>query len=73
MFPAKRDGEPGIRIWNSQLIRFAGYLQDDGSVIGDPGNVRLTQEAIRLYWRHLRADGILALHVSNRYLNLQPV
>ena len=26
-----------------------------------------------LYFRHLRPDGILAVHISNRYLNLQPV
>ena len=50
VFPAKRDGEPGIRIWNSQLIRFAGYPQSDGSVVGDPVNVDLTEQARRLGW-----------------------
>jgi hypothetical protein len=33
----------------------------------------LTCEAITLYLRHLAPQGILAVHVSNRYLNLQPV
>jgi SAM-dependent methyltransferase len=33
----------------------------------------LTKEAMLLYFRHLRADGILAVHISNRYLDLQPV
>jgi SAM-dependent methyltransferase len=33
----------------------------------------LTKEAMDLYFRHLRPDGILAVHISNRYLNLQPV
>lgn len=33
----------------------------------------LTREAVELYWRHLRPDGALAVHVSNRHLNLQPV
>lgn len=33
----------------------------------------LTLEAIKLYFKHLRPDGILAVHVSNRYLNLRPV
>ncbi len=33
----------------------------------------LTREAFRLYWRHLKADGVLAVHISNRYLNLAPV
>jgi spermidine synthase len=33
----------------------------------------LTREAIQLYLRHLRPDGILAVHVSNQFLNLPPV
>ena len=33
----------------------------------------LTREALALYFRHLKPSGILALHVSNRYLNLVPV
>jgi SAM-dependent methyltransferase len=33
----------------------------------------LTQEAFRLYFRHLKPNGVLAVHVSNRYLNLAPV
>ncbi|HEY2018982.1 MAG TPA: fused MFS/spermidine synthase [Bryobacteraceae bacterium] len=33
----------------------------------------LTREAFRLYWRHLKADGVLAVHVSSRYLSLGPV
>jgi len=33
----------------------------------------LTKEAMMLYVRHLRQDGILAVHISNRYLDLQPV
>ncbi|HYW41426.1 MAG TPA: fused MFS/spermidine synthase [Bryobacteraceae bacterium] len=33
----------------------------------------LTREAMSLYFRHLQPDGILAVHISNRYLNLQPV
>lgn len=33
----------------------------------------LTREALTLYFRHLKPDGILALHISNRYLNLEPV
>jgi SAM-dependent methyltransferase len=33
----------------------------------------LTLEAVRLYFRHLRPDGILAVHVSNTHLALEPV
>jgi SAM-dependent methyltransferase len=33
----------------------------------------LTREAMQLYFRHLKPDGILAVHISNRYLDLEPV
>ncbi|MDX2154209.1 MAG: fused MFS/spermidine synthase [Bryobacteraceae bacterium] len=33
----------------------------------------LTREAIQLYFRHLKPDGILAVHVSNKFLDLIPV
>ncbi len=33
----------------------------------------LTAEAFEVYSRHLRAGGILAVHISNRYLDLKPV
>ncbi len=33
----------------------------------------MTREAFLLYFRHLKPSGVLALHVSNRYLDLEPV
>jgi SAM-dependent methyltransferase len=33
----------------------------------------LTREALALYRRHLQPDGIVAFHVSNRYIDLEPV
>jgi SAM-dependent methyltransferase len=33
----------------------------------------LTLEAFELYFRHLKPDGILAVHISNRHLYLEPV
>jgi len=33
----------------------------------------LTIEAMRLYLKHLKPDGILGVHISNRYVNLEPV
>jgi hypothetical protein len=33
----------------------------------------LTREAIQVYYKHLKPDGVLALHISNRYLELEPV
>jgi SAM-dependent methyltransferase len=33
----------------------------------------LTLESFRIYFRHLKPEGILAVHVSNRHLDLEPV
>jgi len=33
----------------------------------------LTREAFELYFRHLKSGGVLAVHISNQYLNLEPV
>jgi len=33
----------------------------------------LTREAMEIYGKHLKKDGVLALHISNRYLDLEPV
>jgi hypothetical protein len=33
----------------------------------------LTEEALALYVRHLAAGGILAVHISNRFVDLEPV
>ncbi|HEV1284033.1 MAG TPA: fused MFS/spermidine synthase [Bryobacteraceae bacterium] len=33
----------------------------------------LTKEAVRLYLAHMKPEGILAVHVSNQYLDLAPV
>ncbi|QGJ69998.1 Ferrichrome ABC transporter permease [Planctomycetales bacterium 10988] len=33
----------------------------------------LTLECFQVYWKHLKEDGILAIHISNKYLDLEPV
>ena len=33
----------------------------------------ITREAIELYFSKMMPDGVLAVHISNRYLNLEPV
>jgi len=33
----------------------------------------LTRQAFQVFVRHLKPDGILAIHVSNRYLDLVPI
>jgi nitric oxide synthase oxygenase domain/subunit/ferredoxin-NADP reductase/flavodoxin len=52
VFPQLLPGDEfGCRIWNSQLIRFAGYRTPDGSVLGDPVNVDLTDTCLALGWK----------------------
>lgn len=48
--PADADGV-GPRIWNEQFVRYAGYRQPDGTVIGDPRNVDFTARCHALGWR----------------------
>lgn len=47
--PQDTDGR-GIRIWNSQLIRYAGYRSASGSVMGDGSTVRFTEAVQALGW-----------------------
>ncbi|MFI5758573.1 nitric oxide synthase oxygenase [Streptomyces sp. NPDC051569] len=41
---------PGPRLWNEQLIRYAGYRTADGGTLGDPRNAGITELALRLGW-----------------------
>ncbi|MEO4053783.1 nitric oxide synthase oxygenase [Solibacillus sp. CAU 1738] len=42
---------PGrVRIWNHQLIRYAGYETDEG-IVGDPESVRFTELCMKLGWQ----------------------
>lgn len=41
----------GPRIWNPQLIRYAAYEQDDGSILGDPANLDVTKAIVKLGWQ----------------------
>uniref|UniRef100_A0A8C5IUV0 Nitric oxide synthase n=1 Tax=Junco hyemalis TaxID=40217 RepID=A0A8C5IUV0_JUNHY len=51
IFPQRTDSKHDFRIWNAQLIRYAGYKQPDGSVLGDPANVELTEICIQQGWK----------------------
>jgi nitric-oxide synthase, bacterial len=44
-------GQGGIRIWNPQLIRYAGYRQADGSFMGDPDQAELTEICQHFGWQ----------------------
>ncbi|KAH8039747.1 hypothetical protein HPB51_008679 [Rhipicephalus microplus] len=51
IFPPRTDGQHDYKVWNSQLIQFAGHKQPDGSVIGDPASVELTEICKKLGWK----------------------
>ncbi len=51
IFAPQKPGEEGIRLWNTQFIRYAGYRQSDGTVIGDPEQVELTEICQSMGWR----------------------
>jgi nitric-oxide synthase, bacterial len=51
IFAPDSPGQPGIRIWNPQLIRYAGYRQPDGTIVGDPAHTEFTEICQHLGWQ----------------------
>jgi nitric-oxide synthase len=51
VFAPETPARPAPRIWNEQLIRYAGYEQPDGRVLGDPRYRTFTSELIHRGWR----------------------
>ncbi|MEK8128151.1 nitric oxide synthase oxygenase [Paenibacillus filicis] len=48
--PADAGSDGPIRLWNQQLVRYAGYRTDQG-IVGDPASADLTEACLRLGWR----------------------
>ncbi|KAI2827433.1 hypothetical protein CBS147343_9197 [Aspergillus niger] len=55
VFPPKSVDGSGPMFWNKQVLNFAGYELEDGSIMGDPSNVKLTQDIVDLGWTPPRA------------------
>ncbi|XP_076549445.1 nitric oxide synthase isoform X3 [Osmia lignaria lignaria] len=55
IFPQRTDGKHDYRVWNQQLISYAGYKNPDGTVTGDPANVEFTELCIKLGWKGARS------------------
>ncbi|CAL4206720.1 unnamed protein product [Meganyctiphanes norvegica] len=51
IFPARTNGKTDFRVWNPQLISYAGYLQEGGTCIGDPINCEFTEICQSLGWQ----------------------
>ncbi|MDA0349064.1 MAG: fused MFS/spermidine synthase [Verrucomicrobia bacterium] len=65
-------GDARTSLENEQPQNFDVLVLDAFSGDAIPVHL-LTVEAFQLYLRHLNPDGILAIHVSNRHLDLKPV
>ncbi|QCT03517.1 nitric oxide synthase, oxygenase domain-containing protein [Paenibacillus algicola] len=55
IFAPETDGDESLRIWNHQLIRYAGYEQD-GRMAGDPASLDFTSQCRALGWRGQGSD-----------------
>jgi nitric-oxide synthase len=51
VFAPQEPDQPGPRIWNEQLIRYAGHREADGSIVGDPRYAGLTDTVTRMGWQ----------------------
>ena len=50
-FPPRNINARGPMIWNHQVLQFAGYQTEGGTVLGDPMSVELTNAMIDLGWQ----------------------
>jgi len=65
VFAPDEPGRPGPRIWNEQLIRYAGHQGPDGTVVGDPRYARFTDAVRHRGWHGAgTAFDVLPLVVS---------
>ena len=64
IFKAQQPEQSGITIFNHQLIRYAGFKQADGSVIGDPDSVKFTEVARSLGWQPTKESSFQVLPIA---------
>ncbi|MDX6258926.1 MAG: nitric-oxide synthase, bacterial [Kribbellaceae bacterium] len=57
VFAPETPTTPAPRIWNEQLIRYAGYDQPDGTALGDPRYRTFTTELIKRGWQPPEVPG----------------
>ena len=63
IFPQRQGPGRDFRVWNGQFIRYAGYKQEDGSIIGDPASVEFTEVKSTLYQFYLQV--IISCPIDN--------
>ncbi len=69
---AIRMGDARLSLANDEAEQFDVLVIDAFSGDAIPVHL-LTREAIALYLQHLKPDGVLAIHTSNTYLDLNPL
>jgi len=67
-----RLGDGRLQLQRDAALRFDALAVDAFSGDSIPVHL-LTREAVALYLERLTPDGVIALHISNRYLDLRPV
>jgi spermidine synthase len=65
-------GDARLKLAEADDGEFDLILVDAFSSDAVPAHL-LTREAVALYFRKLRPDGVLAFHISNRFMDLTPV
>jgi spermidine synthase len=66
------DGDARLSLRRASDHRYGVLVADAFSSDAIPLHL-VTREAFRLYKRKLRPDGVLAFHITNRFLTLEPV
>ncbi len=56
VFPQKTNPEREFRIWNAELLNYAGYKINETEWIGDAQNIELTQICEKLGWKGKRTE-----------------
>jgi nitric-oxide synthase, bacterial len=52
IFAPHRPGQrPSARLWNEQLVRYAGHRQPDGTIVGDPRYAEFTEALHEYGWQ----------------------
>jgi hypothetical protein len=70
--PTVAMGDARLSLESEPLQQFDVFAVD--AFVSDAIPIHLlTREAFDLYWRHLKPDGVLAVHISNRYVDLAPI
>lgn len=49
IFKPRKHGNDQVRVWNHQLLRYAGYKTEHG-FIGDPASIDFTKKCVELGW-----------------------